>query len=519
MLRKLRVKFVILTMTAVALVLAVVFTIICVLNYQQSTDAVYSALDAALSFSRDSKYQAEQNDSPDFAAGESDSAPLASFENGEVGSNRSLGSENDNSSSSSFVDYDEDKSVSDLSANEEGVKDTSSAFANLQQNSSDAGRGQTSVTSEPSPPEIGGMREGKEPLIPVAVYSVKRESGKAVVEPGSATASIAEDILTQAIDELASVPAGKGRLDDLHLFYQKIEQDGGVYLAFADGSAADGWQFLALSLAGVGAVTLLVFFVISVFFSRWALKPVEQAWKQQQQFVADASHELKTPLTVILANSSILLAHPEQSVAQQNQWVESTQHEAERMQKLVNDMLLLARSDANKAGKLRGKTAAFGLSNTQEGPQESLDFSYVVEGQILQFESVAFEKGIQIEQEIAEDIEVRGKKDQMERLVSILLDNACKYAPENSIVKVILQKRENETRLLVNNQGTPISPDDLPYLFDRFYRVDKARVRTGGFGLGLAIAKDIVEATGGSISAESTETSGITFIVVLPLNL
>ena len=86
-------------------------------------------------------------------------------------------------------------------------------------------------------------------------------------------------------------------------------------------------------------------------------------------------------------------------------------------------------------------------------------------------------------------------------------------------MKVILKKRENETCLLVNNQGTPISPDDLPHLFDRFYRVDKARVRTGGFGLGLAIAKDIVEATGGSISAESTETSGITFIVVLPLNL
>lgn len=519
MLRKLRVKFVTLTMTAVALVLAVVFTVICVLNYQQSTDAVYSALDAALSFSRDSKYQAEQKDSSDFGASESNSAPLANSENREVNSNRSLGSENDNSSPNSFVDSGEDESVSDLSANEEGINDTSGAFATLQQSSSDAERSQTSVTSEPTPPEIGGMREGKEPLIPVAVYSIKGESGKAVVEPGSATASIAEDILTQAIDELASVPAGKGRLDDLHLFYQKIEQDDVVYLAFADGSAADGWQFLALSLAGVGAVTLLVFFVISVFFSRWALKPVEQAWKQQQQFVADASHELKTPLTVILANSSILLAHPEQSVAQQNQWVESTQHEAERMQKLVNDMLLLARSDANKAGKLRGKTAAFGLSNTQEGLQESLDFSYVVEGQILQFESVAFEKGIQIEQEIAEDIEVRGKKDQMERLVSILLDNACKYAPENSIVKVILKKRENETCLLVNNQGTPISPDDLPHLFDRFYRVDKARVRTGGFGLGLAIAKDIVEATGGSISAESTETSGITFIVVLPLNL
>ncbi len=115
-------------------------------------------------------------------------------------------------------------------------------------------------------------------------------------------------------------------------FYEKRTSDTGIArVAFADVSSANGWQTLALTLAGVGVVALAIFFVISVFFSRWALRPVKRAWEQQRQFVADASHELKTPLTVILANTSILMSHPERTIASQSQWVESTQAEGERM--------------------------------------------------------------------------------------------------------------------------------------------------------------------------------------------
>ena len=116
-------------------------------------------------------------------------------------------------------------------------------------------------------------------------------------------------------------------------------------MAFADGSAADGWRSLALVLTAVGLGALGLLFLLNLVFSRWALRPVQQAWAQQQQFIADASHELKTPLTVILANTSILRAHPERSVASQSQWIESTQSEAERMQELVRDMLDLARPE------------------------------------------------------------------------------------------------------------------------------------------------------------------------------
>ncbi len=144
------------------------------------------------------------------------------------------------------------------------------------------------------PPEIGGKRGGSDPTIPVAVFSVSDDGSLTAVSTRT-TASIADDVLTQAGEALADKPEGSGTLDSLGLFYEKRDAGGTTYLAFVDLSAASGWQTLALTLAGVGVAALAAFFVISVFFSRWALRPVDRAWRQQRQFVADASHDLKTP--------------------------------------------------------------------------------------------------------------------------------------------------------------------------------------------------------------------------------
>ena len=137
------------------------------------------------------------------------------------------------------------------------------------------------------------------------MFSVEADGSLAAVQTRT-TASIADDVLAQAAAALADQPDGSGSLDGLGLFYEKRTVGGAAYLAFADMSAASGWQTLAVTLAGVGAAALAAFFVISMFFSRWALAPVDRAWRQQRRFVADASHDLKTPLTVILANTSIL---------------------------------------------------------------------------------------------------------------------------------------------------------------------------------------------------------------------
>lgn len=203
------------------------------------------------------------------------------------------------------------------------------------------------------------------------------------------TASISDDVLEQGrAPELAGCRRGLRQAFRIRPVLLEASGGGVMYLAFADISSARGWESLAATLAVIEVAALAVFFVISLFFSRWALGPVARAWVQQRRFVADASHDLKTPLTVILANTSIALEHPERSVASQSQWLESTQHEAEAMQGLVGDLLELAKMDEEEAAASAG------------APRENfepVDLSDLVEGELLQFESVAFERGVQLE--------------------------------------------------------------------------------------------------------------------------
>ena len=163
------------------------------------------------------------------------------------------------------------------------------------------------------------------------------------------------------------------------------------------------------------------------------------------------------------------------------------------------------------------------LARTEEGASETLhredvELSGIVEKEALQFDAVAFEQDCTISTDVAEGLHVMGNPDQLERLMKTLLDNACKYAAAGSVVEVSLTQQNSTAVLSVANYGTPIDPDDLPHVFDRFYRSDKARAReTGGFGLGLAIAKGIVESHGGKISATSSEADATRFCVRLPL--
>ena len=264
------------------------------------------------------------------------------------------------------------------------------------------------------------------------------------------------------------------------------------------------WQGLAATLLLVGVVALAACFLLSIFFSRWTLRPVEHAWNQQKQFVADASHELKTPLTVILANTAILRSHPRDTIADQRQWVESTQVEALRMQDLVNDMLELARPDDDRASA----ETAFSV----------VDPSDLVENLALQFESVAFERNVELDCEVEGNVRVKGLEKRLERLVSTLLDNACKYARAGSSVRVTLSASEREATLRVVNDGSFIAEEDLPHVFDRFYRADKARSGdAGGFGLGLAIAREVAREHGGNITASSTPDEVTAFRVTIPL--
>lgn len=366
-------------------------------------------------------------------------------------------------------------------------------------NPPDGGEQASSPTDDPEGGkhfEIGGKGEGRR-FIPVAVYEIASDKTLAAVSDAT-TASMTDEMLAQASEQVAAAQDGSGQLDSLGLYYMKRTNDNGTFVAFADTSSASEWQTLALTLAAVGVGALLVFFAISLLFSRWALRPVEESWRKQQQFVADASHELKTPLTVMLANTSILLKHPEKTVASQSQWVEAIETETESMQKLVGDMLFLASSDAPK----------------RERAFSPVDLSDIVERNLLQFESLAFEHEIEVSSTVEESIWIDGNALRLERLVSTLLDNAYKYAGEHGRVDVALARTERHVELSVSNSGAAIPPEDIPRIFDRFYRADKARMRSdGGYGLGLAIARGVAEEHGGAIAARSTEEKGTTFTV------
>ena len=339
-------------------------------------------------------------------------------------------------------------------------------------------------------------------MIPVFCVSLT-EDGQVDAVYAQDSVSVSDQVLEEAVSQALESGTREGILNRLGLRYLvETGPDGKTRIAFADRSwERQNLQGLLLTSLLVGIGALLGFFLISLFLSELATRPVEKAWEQQRQFVADASHELKTPLTVILANSGILLSHREDTVGTQVKWIEYIQEEARRMKGLVEDMLFLAKSDAARLPATR----------------LPVDMSELTEGCLLPFESVAFEAGVTLESDIRPGLYVNGDEGQLRRLVYILLDNACKYAGSGGAVAVVLSRTSDRLKLTVRNTGPAIPPEHLEHLFERFYRSDSARTReAGGYGLGLAIAKAIVQSHRGQISVTSTEADGTVFTVLLP---
>lgn len=496
MLKKLRIKFIALNMATVAVVLTVIFAAICVVNHRQSAATVDGALNQAIA--QASEHQGRQMGKDALGEGQPDGEQPAPADGGSDGSSSPDGQETSAQvagQAAGFAEADAAVGREDVGADAlAGSADQELAVAD----SSDVA----------APPTIGGRERDGGQVIPVALFSMSADGVMTALGRYN-TASISQDVLEQAGEQLAGADEGFGSLSDLGLFYVKRQAGGVMYLAFADMGSASGWRTLAATLAVVEVAALAVFFVISLFFSRWALRPVARAWTQQRRFVADASHDLKTPLTVILANTSIALEHPERSVASQSQWLESTQHEAEAMQGLVGDLLTLAKMDEEEAAAQSGAARpAF----------EEVDLSDIIEGEVLQFESVAFERGVKLESQVEPGIELRGNEQRLRRLAGTLIDNACKYVDDGGAVDVSLSRSGKQARLAVRNTGAPISPEDLPHVFDRFYRADKARTGSaGGHGLGLAIAWAIAEEHGGTLTVASTQAEGTVFTATLPL--
>lgn len=246
-------------------------------------------------------------------------------------------------------------------------------------------------------------------------------------------------------------------------------------------------------------ITIILFFLlellillISILLTRWIIKPVMVSFQKQKEFIEDASHELKTPLSVILASADAYFINKE------DRWVENIKEEAEKTSKLVLEMLELAKTEKQNHALYTKK-----------------DLSKLVKKSLLTFESMMFEKKIHLIDEIEDDIELFCNKEQIEKLVYILLDNAVEHSYIQGEILVALKKNNKEIILEVTNTGEPIKESDLENIFERFYRADESRNRSKcHYGLGLAIAKNIVIQHHGKIEVFSKDNY-TTFMVSL----
>ena len=302
------------------------------------------------------------------------------------------------------------------------------------------------------------------------------------------------DIVTAALHRTAD----SGTLDEYHLRYLRQTGYATTAIAFTDTYLEyTSLRTLLSACSLVGSVALVVLFLCSYLLSGVVTKPVGAAWAQQEQFLSDASHELKTPLTVILSSADLLRrsAAPEQEA-----YIDNIQAESRRMRSLVEDMLTLFHAQKS-AGTL---------------PDTTADVSETAVTAALRFEPVAFEAGHLLEYDIAPGLSARGDGAKLGQALAVLLDNAVKYAAPGTPIQLDAARQGSRAVLTVTNRGEDIPADKLPHIFDRFYRADEARTDGSSFGLGLAIAKAIVDAHRGVIRCESG--GGVTrFIISLPL--
>lgn len=258
---------------------------------------------------------------------------------------------------------------------------------------------------------------------------------------------------------------------------------------------------LAMTLIIVGIGLLLFFFLVIIFFTNRALHPVEEAWKKQKQFITDASHELKTPLSIISTNVDVLYSSQEETISEQIKWLNNISSGTKRMNGLVNKLLTVAKAD-NSFDQLT-------ITNVQ--------IDQLLTNALSNYETKFAEKKISINKNMAKVI-VKTDEVLLQQLFDNFIDNASKYTNENGAFDVSVEAKGREGIITFRNTGAGITEEDLPKIFDRFYRTNEVRQKyEGSYGLGLSIAQGIADQLGGKIDVESTVNETTVFTIRLPL--
>ncbi|MGL6107057.1 sensor histidine kinase [Romboutsia sp.] len=351
----------------------------------------------------------------------------------------------------------------------------------------------------------GLMRDGRRPK-PFYTYMVidvdKSKNLINVMTPFQNT--ISKDVLKEGILKITEneKPSSKIEIGGTKYSYLKQSIFSGQRIVLLDRTYQQNTVLQLLkSFIVVGAISLIILLIISIYLTNKTLNPVKETFKKQKQFIDDASHELKTPLTIIKTNTSLVLSNPEDTVQNQSKWINYINLQVDRMSELINEMLTLAKLD------------------TAENNIEfhSINISKTIQGMMLAFDAIIFENKINLEDNVEKDIVINGNEEGIKNLFSILMDNAIKHTNKNGTISVSLFNDRNKIKVIVKNTGDGIAHEHLEKIFERFYRVDDSRIReTGGYGLGLSIARSIVEQYNGKIYAKSILGEDTSFIVELP---
>jgi len=312
------------------------------------------------------------------------------------------------------------------------------------------------------------------------------------------------DTLQNTVDKIlkSNKEAGKINISNSNYSYLKANSPFGTKIAFMERSQYDNMLFqLFKTLILIGFISLIILLLISIYLTNKSIIPIKETFEKQKQFIADASHELKTPLAIIKTNTSLILSHPDSTIKSQSKWINYINSQTDRMSELISEMLSLAKMDTAE----------------NQLPLSPINVSKVIESMILMFDAVIYENNIELETNISKNLFINGDKESLKKLFSIIMDNAIKYTDKNGNITVSLFPEKNRVKMIIRNTGEGIAPENLERIFERFYRVDSSRDReTGGYGLGLSIASSIVKQHKGKIYAKSKVGEFTSFIIEIP---
>lgn len=353
------------------------------------------------------------------------------------------------------------------------------------------------------PPKFTGDRKGERPKMSLEIPYESRyfsvlldENGNVILTDTSKIVSVDTEKAIEYASEIWERKTEKGFLDEYR--YWKCSYNGEVRIIFLDcRRQLDNFKNFLLTTFGVSSIGLFAVFVLMVYLSARIVKPFSDNYEKQKRFITDAGHELKTPLTVIEADTEIL-----EMDFGENEWLLDIQGQTKRLEDLTNALVMLSRVE----------------EGTNREMKIELPLSDIVEEVCHAFQAPAKVQGKSLNSTIASMISMKGDEKAIRGLITILLDNAVKYTNENGYISVGLEKKKNRIYLSVFNTTEYISKEQISHLFDRFYRTDSSRnSQTGGYGLGLSIAAATVESHRGKVIAETEDEKSLRITVVFPV--